>query len=103
MTDRKFHLHNSRGGSSLAVRVTPRSRRNEIAEILSDGSIRVRLTATSADAETNKALIDYLSQVLDLNASQFEIVAGISGRDKLIAILDMDSATLHQKILQHLQ
>jgi hypothetical protein len=29
-------------------------------------------------------------------------VAGASGRDKLISVLEMDTATVHQKIVDHL-
>jgi len=42
MTDRKFNLHDGRKGSALAVRVTPRASRNEIVELLDDGTIQVQ-------------------------------------------------------------
>ena len=38
MTSREFHLHNGQKGSALAIRVTTRARRNEIVEVLSDGT-----------------------------------------------------------------
>lgn len=100
---RKFHFHDSRGGSSLAVRVTPRSTKNEIVDIFSDGTIRIRLTSGSSDIESNPALVSFLAQILDVNPARLEIVAGITGRDKLVAILDMDAEDVHQKIISHLQ
>ena len=103
MKARKFHFHDSRGGSSLAVRVTPRSTKNEIVDIFSDGTIRIRLTSGSSDSESNPALISFLAQVLDVDLTRLEIVAGITGRDKLVAILDMDAEAVHQKIISHLQ
>ena len=39
MPNRKFHLHDGKVGSALAVRVTPRAGRNEIMEVMSDGTI----------------------------------------------------------------
>ena len=48
MADRKFNMHDGKKGSALAVRVTPRASRNEIVEILEDGTVRVRLAASPA-------------------------------------------------------
>jgi uncharacterized protein len=102
MTQRKFKLHNGQRGSALAVRVTPRASRNEIVEILDDGTIRVRLAAPPSDNEANIALIDFLSEILGVARSKLDIVAGNTGRDKLISIVDMDVDTAHQRILAHL-
>jgi hypothetical protein len=30
------------------------------------------------------------------------VVAGAGGRDKLISVLEMDAATVHRKIVEHL-
>lgn len=102
MTDRKFKLHNGQRGSALAVRVTPRASRNEIVEILDDGTIKVRLSAPPVDNEANNALIEFLSDILGVPKSKLDIVTGNTGRDKLISILDMDVDTVHQRILAHL-
>ena len=102
MTDRKFKLHNGQRGSAIAVRVTPRASRNEIVEILDDGTIRIRLDAPPTDNEANDALIDFLSEILGVPKSKLDIVAGSVGRDKLISVVDMDVETAHQRILAHL-
>jgi len=102
MTDRKFKLHNGQRGSAIAVRVTPRASRNEIVEILDDGTIRVRLDAPPTDNEANDALINFLSEILGVPKSKLDIVAGSVGRDKLISVVDMDVETAHQRILAHL-
>ncbi len=99
---RQFRFHNGRQGAALAIRVTPRASRNEIAEVLSDGTIRVRLTAPPVEGQANRALIKFLSKVLDVPASHIEIVAGENGRDKLVSIVDMDTETAHRKIVEHL-
>jgi uncharacterized protein YggU (UPF0235/DUF167 family) len=39
--------------------------------------------------------------VLGVPKSRLDIVAGLSGRDKLISIIDMDAETAHQRILAH--
>jgi uncharacterized protein len=102
MTDRKFNLHDGKKGSALAVRVTPRASRNEIVELLDDGTIKVRIASSPADQEANDMLIGFLSDVLGVPRSRLDIVAGVMGRDKLISIVDMDAETVHQRILAHL-
>lgn len=102
MSDRKFNLHSGKKGSALAVRVTPRASRNEIVELMEDGTIKVRLAAAPSDNEANEALIGFLSEVLGVPKSRLDIVAGAAGRDKLISVVDMDAETAHQRILAHL-
>ena len=102
MSDRKFNLHDGKKGSALAVRVTPRASRNEVVELLDDGTIKVRLAAPPSDNEANEALIEFLSEILGVPRSRLDIVAGVAGRDKLISVVDMDTETVHQRILAHL-
>jgi len=102
MTDRKFNLHDGRKGSALAVRVTPRADRNEIVELLDDGTIKVRIASSPSDQEANEALIEFLSRVLGVPRSQLDIVAGVTGRDKLISVVDLDAETAHRRIVEHL-
>lgn len=102
MTGRSFHLHDGKGGAALAIRVTPKARRNAIVGVLDDGTIKIHLTAPPAEGQANQALLEFLSEVLDVPKSRLEIVAGHSGRDKLVSVLDMDAHTVHKKILEHL-
>jgi uncharacterized protein (TIGR00251 family) len=102
MSDRKFKMHDGQKGSALAVRITPRATRNEIVEVLDDGTIKVRIAAPPADNEANEALIEYFSEILGVPRSKLDIVAGAVGRDKLISVVDMDVETAHQRILAHL-
>jgi len=102
MSDRKFQMHDGQKGSALAVRVTPRASRNEIVEVLEDGTVKVRLATSPADDEANAALLDFLSEILGVPRSKLDIVAGAVGRDKLISVVDMDVETAHQRIVAHI-
>jgi len=102
MIERKFKLHDGQRGSAIAVRVTPRASRNEVVEVLDDGTIRIRLDAPPTDNEANEALLGFLSEILGVPRSKLDIVAGSAGRDKLISVVDMDVETAHQRILAHL-
>lgn len=102
MSSRQFHLHNGKKGAALAIRVTPRSRRNEVSGILHDGTVKIRLTAPPVEGKANQALVSFLAKILGTSKSKIEIVAGTTGRDKLVSVLDMDADTVHERILEKL-
>jgi len=102
MTKREFHLHDGKKGAALGIRVTPRASRDEIAEILHDGTVRIRLNASPGDQEINEALANYLASILDVSLDRIEVVAGADSRDKLVSVLDLDAETTHKKILENL-
>lgn len=102
MADRKFELHNGKKGAALAVRVTPRSSRNEIFGVLNDGTVKIHLTAPPVEGQANEALLKFLSEVLGVPVSRLDIVAGKTGRDKLVSVLDMDAEAVHKRIVKHM-
>lgn len=101
-TERSFKMHGGRLGAAITVRVTPRMARNEISEILNDGTVKVRLTAPPVDGKANECLIEYLAEVLGTKTAKIEIISGQTGRDKIISILDQSPEEVQQKIIQHL-
>jgi len=103
MTQRNYELHNGKRGAALAVRVTTRAMKNKILGALSDGTIKVHLAAAPTDGQDNEGLIEFLADVLDVDSGRIEVVAGDTGRDKLISVLDMDSETLHKKIVESIE
>ena len=102
MKNRHFNLHDGKMGAAIAVQVIPRSNRNEIAEILNDGTVKVRLNCPSKDEQINQALLGYLAQILDIAVNQLEIVAGLESKDKLVTILELGSDDVQRKILKNL-
>ena len=102
MTQRNFKLHDGKKGAALAIRVTPRAAQNKIIGALSDGTIKIHLATDSAGEQDNKTLVGYLSEVLGIPKDRIEVVAGDSGKDKLISVLDMDVDTLHKRIVAHI-
>jgi uncharacterized protein (TIGR00251 family) len=100
--DRKFKLHNGQHGAAITVRVTPRSSRNEIAEVLNDGTVKIRLTAAPVEGAANKALIAFLSEVLDIAQSNIDIIGGLTSRDKLVTIRDLTPEQVQERIVARL-
>jgi uncharacterized protein YggU (UPF0235/DUF167 family) len=102
MPSRKYELHGGRRGSALAVRITPRASNNQIVGVLNDGTVKVHLAAGITDKEIDQQLIIFLAEVLGVPKSRVEIVAGPSGWDRLVAVLDMDVDTVNQRIIAHM-
>ena len=100
MDAREFHLHNGKKGSALAVRVKNRSGRDEIAEILPDGTVKVNLAAPADDLKINQSLVNFLAEVLEVQPNRIEIVAGARGQDKLVSILDLDTFEVQERLLR---
>jgi uncharacterized protein len=89
-------------GSALAVRVTPRAKKNAIDGILADGTIKIRLAAPPVDGKANQALVRFLGEILGVPIAHIEIIAGQTGRNKLVSILDMNTETAQARILAYL-
>lgn len=95
---RKFRLHDGQQGAALTVRVTPRARRDEVAGILEDGTLRVRVSAPPVEGKANAALLTFLARVLGVRKSRLEIVAGEKGLDKIVSVLNMSSREVEARI-----
>jgi len=102
MERRKFELHDGKRGAALAVCVKPHASRNEIFGVLNDGTVKIHLTAPPVEDQANKALLRFLSEVLGVPVSRLDIVAGKTGRNKLVSVLDMDAETVHKRIVKHM-
>ena len=79
-----------RGGLLLSVRVTPRSRRDEVAGLhtASGGavSLAVKVTAVPDKGRANKAVIETLAKACRMPKSAFTLVAGDTERNKTILV-----------------
>jgi uncharacterized protein YggU (UPF0235/DUF167 family) len=84
-------------GISVAVRVTPRSGRDEVdgLETLADGRIvlKVRVRAIADGGEANRAVTEVIAKALDVPRTKVRIRSGMTSRLKQIAV-DGDPARL---------
>ncbi len=98
----EFKLHNAGSGAALTIHVTPRSRKNEIFEILENGTVKIRLSDAGDVKSANQTLVNYLAEVLGINGTDIEVIAGQAGNDKLVAILGMEAEIVQKKIINAL-
>jgi uncharacterized protein (TIGR00251 family) len=103
MTQRNYQLHDGKKGAAIAVRVTPRATKNQIVGALHDGTVKIHIAAAPSEGQTNEKLIEFLSSILGVPKDRIEVVAGGTGSDKLVSVLDIDSETLHRKIVENME
>lgn len=87
-----LYIREEKEGTVLKVRVQPRAAKNETAGLYED-ALKLRLTAPPVDGEANEACRRFLAELFSVPRSRVEIVAGHTGRNKMIRIsgLKMDS------------
>jgi uncharacterized protein (TIGR00251 family) len=95
-------LLNNTTGVTLAIRVTPRASKNQVAQIMADGTIKITLTAPPVEGKANTALAKFLAEILQVPISSIEIIAGASGRSKLVSISGLDAEVANQRIVDSL-
>ncbi len=96
---RKFQITDARGGAAFAVRVVTRARRVEIVGVQEDGALKIRLTAPRKEGKANKQLIEFLAEKLGVPKSKIEIVAGQTGRDKLISVEGITTDLVEERLV----
>ena len=95
---RNFEITDASGGAAFNVRVVTRATKAEVAGIQDDGVLKVRLT-NAPDEGANEELIALLAEVLEVDASVLEIVAGEKGRDKLISVDGIAPEVLEARLI----
>jgi len=76
---------------TLKVRVQPRASRDALAGER-EGALVVRLVAPPVEGAANEALGRFLAKALGVAPSAVRIVAGGSGRNKVVAVAGLDAA-----------
>lgn len=89
-----------RNGDALAVRVLPRSRKNEILGLQPDGRIRIRLKAVPEGGKANQALTEFLAAVVQVPSASIHIITGTSSQNKLVLFDGLDSQEVIARIMR---
>jgi uncharacterized protein len=70
----------------LSVKVVPKSSRNEIVEVQSDGTWRIKIAAAPEKGKANAELCDFLAKEFDVARSKVEVVTGHASHRKQVLI-----------------
>lgn len=74
----------------IKVKVKPNSKQQKI-EKTADGSLIVRLKSPPIDGKANNELIELLAKQFKVSKSEITIYTGLSSKNKLIEINNLDS------------
>ena len=72
-------------GVRFTVRVQPRASRSEVCGVHGD-ALKVRISAPPVDGAANDALVDLLAKSLGVARRAVRIVAGATGRSKVVDV-----------------
>ena len=89
-------------GAAISAKVIPRAKKNEVAGLMEDGSVRIRITAPPVEGAANQALIEFLSQLMNIHKNQIEIVAGLSSERKLVSLVGISPQAVEKILRRHL-
>ena len=84
-------------GATFAVKVHPRAKRDGIAGELGE-ALKLTVAAPPVEGRANDACVRLLAQALGVPRSSVTVVAGGSGRQKLIRIAGMRAEELRTRL-----
>jgi len=90
-------LREASGGITLRVRVQPRAARDGLFGER-EGALVVRLTAPPVEGAANEALVRFLGKALGVAPSAVRVVAGATGRNKVVSVSGLDAATARERL-----
>jgi uncharacterized protein YggU (UPF0235/DUF167 family) len=84
------------GESRFAVRLTPRAGANQVDGVV-EGDLRARVSAPAVEGAANNALVRLLADELGIARRDIRIVAGATGRRKLVVVdgMSRDAIVAH--------
>ena len=82
-------------GVRFAVHVQPRAKRAEVDGVY-NGALRVRVQAPPVDGAANDALVELLAESLGIARTRVRVVAGATGRRKVIDVDGVDPADVER-------
>ena len=82
----------------IKLRVSPRSRADEVVGFREDGALQLRVTAPPHEGQANEAVIRLLSRALGIPKGSVRIQAGASSRDKWVEVDGVDQAELRRRL-----
>jgi uncharacterized protein (TIGR00251 family) len=88
----------TRGTVTFAVRVQPRSSRDEIVGVI-EGAMKIRLCAPAVENRANEALVEFLAGILKTSKSAVRIRSGEQSRSKRVEIFGVTRQQV-QSLLQ---
>ncbi len=82
----------------MRVKVVPKAKKLAVVGVMGE-SLKVALTAAAERGEANRQLQEFLAELLDVPPSHVILRAGLSSRNKLVFLAEVEP----QRVVQRLQ
>jgi uncharacterized protein (TIGR00251 family) len=82
----------------LNIHVIPGSKLNQIAGLMDNGSLKIKIKAKPIEGKANKELIKVVADFLKIKGSEIEICSGQTSRNKGVKIWGIDNNYLQKMI-----
>ena len=82
----------------LTVRVQPGARRSEVVGLV-EGVVRIRVAAQTQEGKANQALVELLSDLLDVPKNHVQILRGHASRDKVVGVEGLEQEEALRRLL----
>jgi uncharacterized protein len=92
-----FSIHDTPTGTTFAVKIHPRARKNAITGALGD-ALKLSLTAPPVEGRANEACIEFLANLLNVTRSSVTIASGQSSRRKVIRVSGLSAEEVQKRL-----
>jgi uncharacterized protein (TIGR00251 family) len=92
-------INDSNQGSTFAVRVHPRAKKNAITGELGD-ALKLSLTTPPVEGRANDACIEFFAKVLKVPRSSVTIASGQSSRNKVIRVVGLSPEEVRRRLYE---
>lgn len=84
----------------ITVHISPGARKNQIIGIMTDGVVKIKISAPPVEGKANIGLVKYLSTVLSVPVSKINIVRGEKSHNKQVRIsgISLDDVYIRLKL-----
>jgi uncharacterized protein (TIGR00251 family) len=94
-------LQENAKGTTFAVKVQPRARKNAITGTVGD-ALKLALTAPPIEGRANHAVIEFFADLFEISRSSVTIASGETSRTKVVRIAGLGRATVEQRLAETL-
>jgi len=83
--------------ATLAIKVIARASRSEVVDWQND-RLRLRIKAVPERGRANRAVEEFLAELLDLSRRQVRIISGHTASHKIVAVEGLAQAELYRRL-----
>jgi hypothetical protein len=84
-----INIKREAGFCLINVKAVPNAKKTQLAGEY-NGALKVKVAAVPEDGKANDEIVDFFSDVFDINKSQIEIVKGFKSRHKVIKLTGIE-------------